>query len=307
MGGDPIHDGLVLFAEFMGTGARPETDAKSLRRWVHAHQKLLDPALDRPLNDWLQRVREAEDSRAAAALGAYVQLRRRCRDYGTDAAFDRQAWAEQNRDTDELMSQLRAEAARAQDTYSRTRTAFDAGEAAGLWVACSEAASKVDAPWQIRADFIISLSVMFLEMYRVTGNESYSEDALSFLRKIVDVLPRTSGLRLNCLINITVGWQDRFRADPALPVLDRALAAHEEVASDYAGTGRTDATVAVALGDRCRCRWTRYQLTNSMTDLRAAGRAQAAWLTLKPSIRPQDTAWQAELVAALARHGFRPG
>jgi hypothetical protein len=291
----------------MGTGARPETDAKSLRGWVHSHQGLLDPALDRPLNDWLQRVREAEDSRAAAALGAYVQVRRRCRDYGTDAAFDRQAWAEENRDTDELMSQLRAEASRAQDTYSRTRTAFDAGEAAGLWVACSEAASKVDAPWQIRADFIISLSVMFLEMYRVTGNESYSEDALSFLRKTADVLPRTSGLRLNCLINIAVGWQDRFRAEPALAVLDLALAAHEEVAGDYAGTGRTDATVAVALGDRCRCRWTRYQLTSSMTDLRAAGRAHAAWLTLEPAIRPQDTAWQAELAAALTRHGFRSG
>lgn len=307
MGGDPIRDGLVLFAEFMGTGARPETGAESLRRWVHAHPGLFDPALDRPLNAWLQRVREAEDSRAAAALGAYVQLRERCRDYGTDAAFDRQAWTEENRDTDELLSRLRTQASRAQDTYSRTRVASDAGEAAGLWAACSEAASKVDAPWQIRADFIISLSVMFLEMHRVTGNESYSEDALSFLRKIADVLPRTSGLRLNCLMNIAVGWQDRFRAEPALPVLDRALAAHEEVASDYASTGRTDAAVAVALGDRCRCRWTRYQLTSSVTDLRAAGRAHAAWLVLKPAIRPQDAAWQAELSAALARHGLRSG
>jgi hypothetical protein len=127
------------------------------------------------------------------------------------------------------------------------------------------------------------------------------------LRKTADVLPRTSGLRLNCLINIAVGWQDRFRAEPALAVLDLALAAHEEVAGDYAGTGRTDATVAVALGDRCRCRWTRYQLTSSMTDLRAASQAHAAWLALEPAIRPQDTAWQAELAAALARHGFRSG
>jgi hypothetical protein len=304
MGEDPIMARLKLFAEFMGvTSAIGRFGAPELRAWVHTHPELLDPSLDQPLEDWLQAVRDAEDSGAAAALGARVQLRRECRDYGTDAAFDSQAWEDSQAETAGALLRLRSEALRAERTYAQTQSVQALQKMVEIWLQCGDQAAAVRAPWLIRTDFAIGLSVACLSRYRVTHDRGDSDHSVATLSRIAEQLPRTSGLRLTCLINAAIGWRDRFTFEQSQACLDKAVDIYQQVVTDRADTGRTDNQAVTAVGDTCRCLWLRYQMTGDVDDLRRTEQVRQVWLALGPPVRPQDAAWQAELAARLAGQG----
>jgi hypothetical protein len=307
MSEDPIMTLLKLFASFMGVAAAiGRFGAPELRAWVHAHPELLDPRLDQPLRAWLQNVRDAEDSGAAAALGACVQLRRECRDYGTDAAFDSQAWEDSQTDAAATLLRLRSEALRAETTYDHTQSVQALQQMVEVWRQCEDQAAAVDAPWLIRADFAIGLSVARLGRYRVTHDRADSDHAVATLSRIAEQLPRTSGMRLTCLINAAIGWRNRSSFEQSKACLDKAIDIYQQVVTDRADTGRTDDQAVTAVGDTCRCLWLRYQMTGDVSDLRRTEQVRQAWLALGPPVRPQDAAWQAELAARLAEHGTGP-
>jgi hypothetical protein len=307
MSEDPVTEGLKLLAEFMAVGtATGRYGAQELRAWVHAHPTLLDPDLDQPLDDWLRAVREAEENDLAETLGAFAQLRKECSDYGIDAAFDSQAWEDEEDEIPGALLRMRSEAVRAEREYGQTRSVDDLQNTVQLWNQCVERAEAVGAPWLVRADFSISLSIAYLRRYRVIHDQADSEYAVSALRSIADQLPLTSGLRLTCLINLAIGWRDRFGLQHSLAALNSAIEVYEQVASDYLDARPREDQIVTAFGDLCRCLWVRYQMTGSIEDLRETRRAHKAWQAFTPEIRPQDAGWQAELQAALAKHGIVP-
>lgn len=301
MSDDRIQAGLMLFAQFMSRGAALWDDHKQeLRAWVKAHPDLLDPRLDQPLKDWLQRVKEAEDTGAAAALGVYVELREDCRDYGTDVAFDCLIWQDKEEETASALQRIRSEAVDAERIYSRTRSLQALQDVMRIWDRAEKLANEVGASWLIRTDFAIYRSVAYLKWYRIKHVRADSEGAIATLDIIAHQLPLTSGLRLTCLINAGIGWHVCARHEQSQAPLDQAIQYYGQVLSDYQGTGRTDTQVVTAFLDLCRCLWVRYQMTGSATDLREAGRVHEAWLAFRPQIDPREADWQAELKAALA-------
>jgi len=295
-----IADALVYIDVAPSLGAH---GGEELRAWVKAHPGLLDPLLDQTFKTVLQSVKDAEETREAAMLGVYVQLRKDCRDYGIDAAFDRFAWEAEETEATDAVQRIRSEALNAERDYTRTRSVQALENAARIWDRAEKAAADANASWLIRTDFAFRRSVAYLKRYRVTHRRADSDSAIATLEAIASQLPLASGLRLTCLINAGIGWRDQASHEQSREALDQAIQRFAQVVNDYQSTGRTDTQVVGAFGDLCRCLFMRYQLTGSTADLREAGRAHEAWLAFKPEIDPREADWQAELAAELATQG----
>jgi hypothetical protein len=276
---------------------------EELRAWVKAHPGLLDPLLDQTFETVLQDVKNAEETRQAAMLGVYVQLREDCRDYGVDAAFDHFAWEAEEAAAADALRRIRSEALNAEKAYSRTRSVQALENAARIWDRAEKAAADANAPWLVRTDFAAFRSIAYLKRYRVMHRRADSDGAIATLDALGSQLPLASGLRLTCLINAGIGWRDQASHEQSREALDQAIQRFAQVVNDYQSTGRTDTQVVDAFGDLCRCLFMRYHLTGSTEDLREAGRAHEAWLAFKPKIDPREADWQAELTAELARQG----
>jgi hypothetical protein len=294
-----IKSRLELFGQFMDAGRRRQ----ELRPWIKAHPDLLDPRLDQPLKDWLRSVEEAEETGAADALSAYMSLRKSCRDFGVDAVFDAQAWEDEEDQKARTLQLMRSEIQDARTAYSRTRSPQALENVVRITDRAQRAAEEAGAPWLIRTQFTVDRSVSHLRWYRVKHERADSETALAALDTITGQLPRTSGLRLTCLINAGLGWLDRAVHEESQALLDQAAKRYGQVMSDYQGTGRTDSEVISALGILARLQWNRYRITGDIRDLREAGRAREAWLAFRPTFDPKEDIWEAQLAAALARQG----
>lgn len=305
MSDDRIKAGMSLMPEFT-TKAVVEGYAgrKELRAWVKDHPGLLDPALDQPIEDWLRSVQEAEQEPAATLLSVSVELRRACRDYGVDAVVDRELWADEEYEKARTLRGLRSDGATAEVIYSRTRSLPALQNVMLTWDRVQKAAEEADAPWLIRTEFALARTIAYLKWYRAKHDwPADSDTALATLETIATQLPRTSGLRLNCLMNAGFGWANRAVDEESQTAMDRAIKYYGQVMSDYQGTGRTDSQVIKALGILSRLLWNRYRMTGDTRDLREAGRARQAWLAFNPVIDPDDNEWEAKLAAALAKRG----
>jgi hypothetical protein len=294
---DLIKARFKLFAQFMDAGSRGE----GLRAWVKAHPDLLDPRFDQPLKDWLRSVAEAEETSAAEALGGYVKLREDCRDCGVDAAFDRQDWAYKEPEKARTLRLIGSEGEAAQAVYARTRSLQALENVMKISDRALKAAEDVGAPWLLRTNYAIIRSTAHLRWYRVKHERADSELALTTLDTVIGQLPRTSGLRLSCLVNAGLGWADRAVHEESQAALDQAIKRYGQVMSDYQGTGRTDAEVVKALGILSRLLWNRYRISGDARDLREAGRVCEAWLAFEPNIDPKEDVWVVQLAAALDR------